>query len=156
MFDSSLRIAITLVESSAEPHLFNQPFDVLLNVCRDLRYSGFHTFDVAADYTARNVGRECVVFGDAVFEKFDNAVQSCVDFLAPVVLFFGVSSHPDTTGDVIPSFDGNFDVGVYLKLDSPAFFALGDKDVCPDRDIPFLCLAGSDKKSDCSHKYSSF
>ena len=61
---------------------------------------------------------------------------------------------PTLTRPVI--FNGNLDVGVYLKLDSPAFFALGDKDVCPDRDIPFLCLSGSDKKSDCSHKYSSF
>lgn len=96
------------------------------------------------------------MFGDAVFEEFDDAVETSINLLASVILFFGVSSHPDTTGDVIPSFDGNFDVGVYLKLDSPAFFALGDEDVCPDRDISFLCLSGSDKKSDCSHKYSSF
>jgi hypothetical protein len=41
-----------------------------------------------------------------------------------------------------------------MKLDSPAFLALGDEDVCPDRDIPFLCISGSDKKSDCSRIYS--
>ena len=86
----------------------------------------------------------------------DDAVEAGVDLLASVVLFLGVSSDPYAPGNLVPPFNGNLDVGVDLELDSPAFFALGDEDVCPDRDIPFLCLSGSDKKSDCSHKYSSF
>ena len=87
------------------------------------------------------------MLSDAVFEKLDNTIETSIDLLASVILFFGVASNSDTACDVIPSFDGNFDVGVDLELDSPAFFALGDEDVCPDRDIPFLCLSGSDKSS---------
>ena len=96
------------------------------------------------------------MLSDAVFEKLDDAVETSIDLFASVILFFGVASNSDTACDDIPSFDGNFDVGVDLKLDSPAFFALGDEDVCLERDISFFCLSGPDKKSDCSHKYSSF
>ena len=96
------------------------------------------------------------VLSDAVLEEFDYAVETGVDLLASVVIFLGISSDSYAPGNLVPSFNGNLDVGVDLKLDSPAFFALGDEDVCPDRDIPLLCLSGSDKKSDCSHKYSNF
>ena len=85
------------------------------------------------------------VLSDAVLEEFDYAVETGVDLLASVVLFLGISSDSYAPGNLVPSIDGNLDVGVDLKLDSPAFFALGDEDVCPDRDIPFLCLSGSDK-----------
>ena len=85
------------------------------------------------------------VLSDAVLEEFDYAVETGVDLLASVVLFLGISSDSCAPGNLVPSFNGNLDVGVDLKLDSPAFFALGDEDVCPDRDIPFLCLSGSDK-----------
>lgn len=86
------------------------------------------------------------MLSDAVLEEFDYAVETGIDLLASVVLFLGVSSDPYAPGNLVPPFNGNLDVGVDLELDSPAFFALGDEDVCPDRDIPFLCLSGSDKK----------
>jgi hypothetical protein len=82
------------------------------------------------------------VLSDAVFEKFDDTVETSIDLLASVILFLGVSSDPYAPGNLVPPFNGNLDVGVDLELDSPAFFALGDEDVCPDRDIPFLCLSG--------------
>ena len=85
------------------------------------------------------------MLSDAVLEELDDAVEAGVDLLASVVLFLGVSSDPYAPGNLVPPFNGNLDVGVDLELDSPAFFALGDEDVCPDRDIPFLCLSGSDK-----------
>ena len=91
---------------------------------------------------------------DAVLEEFNDAVETSIDLLASVVLFLGISSDSYAPGNLVPPFNGNLDVGIDLKLDSPAFFALGDKDVCPDRDIPLLCLSSSDKKSDCSRIYS--
>ena len=96
------------------------------------------------------------MFCDTFLEKFDNTIETSIDLLASVILFFGVASNSDTACDVIPSFDRNFDVGVDLKLDSPSLFAFGDKDVGLDRYISFFCLAVPDKKSDCIHKYSSF
>lgn len=70
------------------------------------------------------------MFSDAVLEELDDAVEAGVNLLASVVLFLGVSSDSYAPGNLVPLFNGNLDVGV--DLDSPAFFALGDEDVCPD------------------------
>ena len=64
------------------------------------------------------------MLSDAVLEEFDYAVETGVDLLASVVLFLGISSDSYAPGNLVPSFNGNLDVGVDLKLDSPAFFAL--------------------------------
>ena len=96
---------------------------------------------------------------DKDFVSFCKDVERDLEFLVrecDTVHIECIFSDPYAPGNLVPSFNGNLDVGVDLKLDSPAFFALGDEDVCPDRDITFLCLSGSDKKSDCSHKYSNF
>ena len=50
------------------------------------------------------------MLSDAVFEKFDDTVETSIDLFASVILFFSVASNSDTACDVIPSFDGNFDV----------------------------------------------
>ena len=64
------------------------------------------------------------VLSDAVLEEFDYAVETGVDLLASVVLFLGISSDSYAPGNLVPSFNGNLDVGVDLKLDSPAFSLL--------------------------------